>query len=217
MDQIWVAIVTTVCTVFASLLVTLIFNKVAGLPKELKKQKEAERMAREKLAEENAERDRRLKVLEDAVNKYPAYREQSLVIQQQLKQSDINILDVCNAIKEDVVANRQMLDERLKSLERREKNALREKILDLYRKFTDEALNPMEAWTDMERHAFFELVKDYESLGGNDYVHKVILPAMNKLDVVSMEHLDAVKELYDSRNSKHFKKPTKKIQTEDKQ
>ena len=110
-----------------------------------------------------------------------------------------------------------MLDERLKSLERREKNALREKILDLYRKFTDEVLNPMEAWTDMEQHAFFELVKDYESLGGNDYVHKVILPAMNKLDVVSMEHLDAVKELYDSRSSKHFKKPTKKIQIEDKQ
>ena len=212
MDQIGVAIVTTVCTVFASLLVTLIFNKVAGLPKELKKQKEAERMAREKLAEENAERDRRLKVLEDAVNKYPAYREQSLQIQQQLKQSDVNILEVCTAIKEDVVANRQMLDERLKSLERREKNALREKILGLYRKFTDDVLNPMEAWTDMEQHAFFELVKDYESLGGNDYVHKVILPAMNQLDVISMDDLDAVKELYDSRNSKHFKKSVKKNQ-----
>ena len=33
-----------------------------------------------------------------------------------------------------------MLDSRLKSLERREKNALREKILGLYRTFTDEAL-----------------------------------------------------------------------------
>ena len=216
MDQIGVAIITTVCTVFASLLVTLIFNKVAGLPKELKKQKEAERMAREKLAEENAERDRRLKVLEDAVNKYPAYREQSLQIQQQLKQSDVNILDVCNAIKEDVVANRQMLDERLKSLERREKNALREKILDLYRKFTDDVLNPMGAWTEMERHAFFELVKDYESLGGNDYVHKVILPAMNELDVITMDNLDAVKELYDSRNAKHTKKSVKKASQEDK-
>ena len=66
-------------------------------------------------------------------------------IQQQLKQSDINILDVCNSIKEDVVANRQMLDERLKSLERREKNALREKIIGLYRTFTDDNLNPMSA------------------------------------------------------------------------
>lgn len=64
----------------------------------------------------------------------------------------------------------------------------------------------------MEHHAFFELVKDYEELGGNDYVHKVILPAMNDLDIVYMDDLDAVKELYDSRNSKHFKKPVKKAQ-----
>lgn len=212
MDQLWVAVITTVCTVFASLLVTFIFNKVAGLPKELKKQRETERMEKEKMERENAERDRRLQALEEAVGKYPQYREQSLQIQQQLKQSDVNILEVCNTIKDDVVANRQMLDERLKSLERREKNALREKILDLYRKFTDDVLNPMQAWTDMEHHAFFELVKDYESLGGNDYVHKVILPAMNQLDVVCMDNLDAVKELYDSRNAKHSRKQFKKPQ-----
>lgn len=54
----------------------------------------------------------------------------------------------------------------------------------------------------MEHHSFFELVKDYESLGGNDYVHKVILPAMNKLEIINMDDLEAVKELYDSRNSK---------------
>jgi hypothetical protein len=100
-------------------------------------------MEKEKHLAEDAERDRKIKILEEAVNKYPAYREQSLVIQQQLKQSDVNILEVCNAIKEDVVVNRQMLDSRLKSLEKREKNALREKILDLYRKFTDDVLNPM--------------------------------------------------------------------------
>jgi hypothetical protein len=35
---------------------------------------------------------------------------------------------------------------------------------------------------------------------------------MNQLDVVSMDDLDAVKELYDSRNSKHSKKYIKKNQ-----
>ena len=197
--------VTTVCTVFASLLVTFIFNKVSGLPKELKKQREEERMERERIEE-------RLTSLEEAVGKYPSYRAQSLQIQDQLKQADVNILEVCTAIKEDVVANREMLDSRLKSLERREKNALREKILGLYRTFTDETLNPMGAWTDMERHSFFELVKDYESLGGNDYVHKVILPAMNNLNVITMDDLEAVKELYESRNPRphHVKKSAKK-------
>lgn len=216
MDQIGVAVVTTICTVLVSLLVTLIFNKVVGLPKELKKQREIERMEKEKLREENAERDRRLKVLEDAVNKYPQYRQQSLQIQQQLKQSDVNILEVCETIKNNVILNGERMEARLSSLEKREKNALREKILDLYRKFTDGVLNPMSAWTDMERHAFFELVKDYESLGGNDYVHKVILPAINTLDVVCMDNLEAVKELYDSRNAKHVtKKSTKKATSKD--
>lgn len=209
MDQLWTAVITTACTVLASLLVTFIFNKVSGLPKELKKQREAERMEREKHLAEDAERDRRIKVLEDAVNKYPVYREQSLQIQQQLKQSDVNILEVCNAIKDDVNANRQMLDTRLKSLENREKNALREKIYHLWRTFTDEHLNPMQAWTDMERHSFNELVKDYESLGGNDYVHKVILPDMTELRVISMDNLDDVKELYSTRNTIPHKKDCK--------
>ena len=44
--------------------------------------------------------------------------------------------------------------------------------------------------------------KDYEALGGNDYVHKVILPEMNKLDVISMNNLQALKEMYDSRSAK---------------
>lgn len=145
MDQIGVAVVTTICTVLVSLLVTLIFNKVVGLPKELKKQREIERMEKEKLREENAERDRRLKVLEDAVNKYPQYRQQSLQIQQQLKQSDVNILEVCETIKNNVILNGERMEARLSSLEKREKNALREKILDLYRKFTDGVLNPMSA------------------------------------------------------------------------
>ena len=202
MDQLWVAVITTACTVFASLLVTLIFNKVAGLPKEFKKQREAERMEKEKHLAEDAERDRKIKILEEAVSKYPAYREQSLQIQQQLKQSDINILEVCNAIKEDVVANRQLLNERLTCLEHREKNSLRAKILNEYRLYTDEYKNPMGAWSEMEHHSFFKLVEDYESLGGNDYVHNTILPAMNELDVIPMDDLEELTKLYISRRAK---------------
>ena len=54
----------------------------------------------------------------------------------------------------------------------------------------------------MEHHSFFKLVEDYESLGGNDYVHGTILPAMNELDVIAMSELERVKELYDSRTTK---------------
>jgi hypothetical protein len=226
MNQIVTAIITTACTVAVSLLVTFIFNKVAGLPKKIADEKKAQNTRvtdlenkvdtnhndltdkidsnqqelMNKFEEFKNDFVSRLEIVEEATSHYPEYRQQSLHIQGQLQEADINILAVCNTIKDDVIANRQMLDERLLSLERREKNALREKIIGLYRTFTDETLNPMQAWTDMEHHSFFELVRDYESLGGNDYVHKVILPAMNRLEIIYMDNLDTVKELYESRN-----------------
>ena len=68
-------------------------------------------------------------------------------------------------------------------------------------------LNPKQAWTDMEQHTFNELVRDYESLGGNDFVHKVILPDMSRLAVISYENdLDAVKLLFESRNNSQIGK-----------
>jgi hypothetical protein len=54
----------------------------------------------------------------------------------------------------------------------------------------------------MEHHSFFKLVEDYEDLGGNDYVHSVVLPAMNELEVIPMHELAKIKALYDSRSIK---------------
>ena len=228
MSPLLTAIITTACTVAASLLVTYIFNKVSGLPKRIADEKKA-REDRIATIEETAATNKteilseiqsvkteltqnfntfataitaRVEAVEEAVSHYPEYRAQSLQIQGQLQQADKSILEVCTAIKDDVVANRAMLDSRLKSLENREKNALRDKIYAHWRNFTNIKLNPRQAWTDMEQHTFNELVKDYESLGGNDYVHKVIIPEMSRLTVIPyMDNLDAVKELFDSRNT----------------
>jgi hypothetical protein len=54
----------------------------------------------------------------------------------------------------------------------------------------------------MEEHSFRELVKDYEALGGNDYVHHVVLPEINRLYVIEMTNLEELKKLYDSRKVK---------------
>jgi hypothetical protein len=51
----------------------------------------------------------------------------------------------------------------------------------------------------MEHHAFFELVRDYEDLGGNDYVHSTVLPEMNMLEVVRMDDKIRLAELMASR------------------
>lgn len=194
-----IAVLSSVGSILLSLTVTLIFNKVAGIPKELKKQREAEAAREEKLKLENQARDAKIASLEAAVNALPGYRAQSLQIQQQLQSSDDSILKLCAEIKDGVVDNQKVLNDRLDRLEKREKNAIRAKLLDEYRLFTDETKNPMLAWSEMEHHAFFELVRDYEDLHGNDYVHSTVLPAINELEVVPMSNKARLLELMASR------------------
>ena len=69
-----IAILSSVGSVLISLTVTFIFNKVVGIPKELKKQREAEAAKEEKLKLENQARDAKIASLEAAVNALPGYR-----------------------------------------------------------------------------------------------------------------------------------------------
>lgn len=194
-----ITVLTTIGTIVLSLSVTLIFNKIAGLPKELRKQKEAEKAKEEQLKKENCERDAKILALETAVNALPGYRAQSLQIQQQLQSTDQEILVALADIKSGIKENQNILNTRLDRLEDREKNAIRAKLLDEYRLFTDERRNPMLAWSEMEHHAFFKLVSDYEGLNGNDYVHSDVIPAMNRLAVVPMSDKEALVKLMQSR------------------
>jgi hypothetical protein len=205
-----ITVLSTIGSVLLTLTVTLLFNKLVALPKELQKQRAAERRAAEareaelqaeitQLKQDNTDRDAKIATLQAAVDALPTYRAQSLQIQSQLQCTDREILVACNEIKNSMLENRTILNERLDRLERREKNALRQKILQEHRLFTDESMNPMKAWTEMEHHSFFELVHDYESLGGNDYVHSDVLPDMNRLRVVSMADRNTLYELMNSR------------------
>lgn len=194
-----VGLLSAVGTLLLSLTVTLIFNKVVGLPAEFKKQKELERQKEEKFKEENKARDKKIASLQSAVDALPGYRAQSIQIQNELQNTDRSILDVCNEIRNSVLDNQHILNERLDRLERRERNAIRAKLLDEYRLFTDEYKNPMQAWSEMEHHAFFELVRDYEDLHGNDYVHSTVIPAMNELVVIPMSDKHELLKLMSSR------------------
>jgi hypothetical protein len=190
---------TSIVTLLVTLTVTLIFNKMVGLPKELKKQREAEKAKETQLKQENCARDAKIAALESAINALPGYRAQSLQIQEKLQNTDKEILAACVDIKNSVLDNQQVLNERLDRLEKREKNAIRAKLLDEYRLFTDETKNPMLAWSEMEHHAFFELVRDYEDLNGNDYVHSTVIPAMNELAVIPMSDKQQLLKLMNSR------------------
>jgi hypothetical protein len=135
------------------------------------------------------------------VRSMPKYRQQSIEIQKELKDADEEILKTCATIQAGVTENQKILVERLDKLESRERNALRAKILDMHRLFTSKQKNPMQSWTEMERDAFFDLIRDYESLDGNGHVHKIVIPEMNMLDVVPMSDKQAIEELFHSRKA----------------
>ena len=137
----------------------------------------------------------------EGVRNLPKYRAQSLEIQEKLKSADEKILETCNSIQNGVNENQRILNERLDKLEDRERNALRAKILDMHRLFTSKKKNPMQAWTEMERDAFNDLITDYESLNGNGHVHTVVIPEMNLLRVIPMSDLNSVAELFHSREA----------------
>lgn len=133
------------------------------------------------------------------VRALPKYREQSKKIQDELRGNDDKILSTCQKIQDGVDENQRILNKRLDKLEDRERNALRAKILDMHRLFTSKKRNPMQAWSEMEKNAFDDLIKDYESLNGNGYVHTVVIPEMNTLRVILMTDLAGLAELFHSR------------------
>ena len=180
-----IAVLSSIGSIVLTLTVTRIFNKVVALPDEVKKQRNAEKAEKEQLKKDNKNHSTEICELQDEVAK--------------LKCADVDILAACEEIRLSVLENKNTLNERLDRLEKREKNALRQKILNEHRLFTDESMNPMKAWTEMEHHSFFELVHDYEDLGGNDYVHSEVLPAMNRLRVIQMTDRNTLYELMNSR------------------
>ena len=198
MTYVW----ATIFYVLITLTVTFIFNYFVGLPKKIRNDKEQDKKIVNNLILRMDSQEQNIKKLQDVVDKLPQYREQSLKIQAELKETDVSITELCETIKNEVVENRKEVMQKLNRLEEREKNALRAKILEEHRFYTDEQRNPLKAWSEMEEHSFRKLVEDYEALGGNDYVHEIVLPDMNRLDVISMQDLIRLKELYDSRKIK---------------
>lgn len=207
-------IFATVLSVLVTLITTFLFNKLIALPKAIQAQKakeqaEVERKeAAERLYKEDIEK--RLKNVEAAVDALPGYRQQSLEIQQELKlgQQQVkmelqaeqsHIVQLCKTMNSSLTSLAEEFKAAQAKTDEREKNDLRQKLIREYKLFTDPRKNPSYSWSDMEQKAFMSQVKDYEALGGNDYIHKTVLPAMYLLEIIPMDDLDRLEEMMSSR------------------
>ena len=68
----------------------------------------------------------------------------------------------------------------------RERNKLRDKLLQSYRYYIDIQKNPNQSWTKMESEAFWALFRDYEDMNGDGYIHTVVQTAMELLKVIDI-------------------------------
>ena len=101
---------------------------------------------KDKIIGAHEERQQQKEDIEEAlegVRNLPKYREQSIEIQNELKDADNAILETCKKIQAGVADNQRVLNERLDRLENRERNDLRAKILEMHRLFTSKKRNPL--------------------------------------------------------------------------
>lgn len=134
--------------------------------------------------EAEKEKDEQLKTALAEVSKYPEYREQSRKIQQEFRKEIDGLKEAQSDLSNTQEKIRQTLVEMKSTMDKRERNKIRDRLLQMYRYYTSEKTNPSHSWTRMEAEAFWELFGDYEEAGGDGYMHTVVQPEMNKLDII---------------------------------
>ena len=127
--------------------------------------------------------DTNSKKIEEAISAVKEYREYR-------KKNDNNYDEIESQIKK--LQSTQMegmkrLNKMEEDMRRRERNKLRDRLLQSYRYYTNPKVNPDHSWSTMESEAFWELFKDYEDAGGDGYMHTVVQPEMGKLIVIDLD------------------------------
>lgn len=114
-----------------------------------------------------------------------------------------NKQDSLESVLNEILKTQKILAEKQENFEAENKahnlNKLRDRLIQSYRYYTSEEKNPLKAWSEMEQEAFNNLFEDYETLGGNGFMHSTVAPAMSALEVISMSNQDKITELMKSR------------------
>ena len=99
----------------------------------------------------------------------------------------LNEIKELHLILEQIQTRQEEIDADRKS---QKVNELRQDLINAYHYFASVERNPKQEWNEMEAHAFWSMFGDYERYGGNDFAHRVIQPAMNKLKIIPITQED---------------------------
>lgn len=96
------------------------------------------------------------------------------------------LFEEIQSLKTKQIENSNKLNDMQEDQRRRERNKLRDRLLQSYRYYTNIETNPKQVITKMESEAFWDLFRDYEDAGGDGYMHTVVQPKMNLLKVIDV-------------------------------
>lgn len=149
--------------------------------------------------------------------KQQKYHQQSIEIRNKLMQEQNNIQKAQQDIqkqfmealirveeKQDELAKKQDHNyQKLHDLDERSKNyelsSTKDKLLQLYRYYTNKDLNPLGQWTSLEADSFWGIFHSYEAANGNGEMHTKVQPEMNELLVINIDDVNGVNALMESR------------------
>lgn len=137
-----------------------------------------------RMIKEHDTREAQWKETVEATKKYPEYREQSLKIQEGFKNQIEELKNLYLALQEKTERQEEHLAKIEEGNQKRERNKIRDILLQYYKRYADPKNNPSLSWTRVESETFWELFKDYEELNGDGLMHDTVEPAMRLLDVV---------------------------------
>lgn len=126
------------------------------------------------------------------VEQYSDWHQQTLDIQKQFSESIAEL-----KVGQD--AHQKKLEEIEEENKRRERNKLRDRLVQSHRYYTDAEKNPMQKWSEMEADAFWQMFGDYETAGGDGYIHTVVEPDMRKMETVPMHETEQLAEMMRNR------------------
>lgn len=149
--------------------------------KEIKKFNDAKIAEHQRRAEEERTLKEKVESSYAVTQKYPVYHQESIDIRDGLKKEIQEIRDYCSTL----MSRFEEIEEQNK---KRECSKLRDMLLQNYRYYTNDCQNPSKSWTRMESEAFWELFREYEEAGGNGYMHSVVRPEMERLEVIEIGH-----------------------------
>lgn len=152
--------------------------------KEVKKYIETKIKEQEQKTKQEEEYKKKINDAWNETQKYPMYRAQSIQIQSDLETKISGARDEESNIMKEIKKISDRIAKMEEGAREREKNRLRDLLIKYYKHYTSLEANPSQSWTDMEKMSYDALLKDYEELGGNDYIHLTVDPAMKELNVI---------------------------------